>query len=91
MTFPADAEVSQVSARVRSSNIRTAKEATMRQVLRERDAMICRSCRNEERASEGYPCTNCGTFICIICTFRGVEFCRQCQEERASPAAKRSA
>jgi hypothetical protein len=63
----------------------------MRQVLRERDAMICRSCRNEERASEGYPCTNCGTFICIICTFRGVEFCRQCQEERANSPAQRSA
>jgi hypothetical protein len=63
----------------------------MRQVLRERDAMICRSCRNEERASEGYPCANCGTFICIICTFRGVEYCQKCGEERATPVAKRSA
>ena len=91
MTFLADAKVSLVSARVRSFDYRTAKEASMRQVLRERDAMICRSCRNEERASEGYPCTNCGTFICIICTFRGVELCRQCQEARANPAAMRSA
>ena len=24
--------------------------------------MICRSCRNQERASEGYPCAKCGTF-----------------------------
>ncbi|HMF87529.1 MAG TPA: hypothetical protein VK575_05590 [Gemmatimonadaceae bacterium] len=53
--------------------------------------MICRSCRNEERASEGYPCANCGTFICIICTFRGVEFCEKCKEERADLAAQRSA
>ena len=63
----------------------------MRQVLRERDAMICRSCSNEERASEGYPCNNCGTFICIICTFRGVEYCRKCEEERADHLAERSA
>ena len=40
--------------------------------LQEHDAMICRSCGNEERASEGYPCQNCGTFICLICNFRGV-------------------
>ena len=26
--------------------------------------MICRACGNEERASEGYPCVTCGTFIC---------------------------
>ncbi len=63
----------------------------MPQVLRERDAMICRSCRNEERASEGYPCLNCGTFICIICMFRGVEYCRKCEGERADRLAKRSA
>ena len=24
--------------------------------------MVCRSCGNEERASEGYPCDVCGTF-----------------------------
>ena len=35
----------------------------------EHDAMGCRACGREERASEGYPCANCGTFICLICTF----------------------
>ncbi|MEO8294791.1 MAG: hypothetical protein ABI613_04680 [Gemmatimonadota bacterium] len=46
---------------------------------KEHDAMICRSCGNEERASEGYPCSSCGTFICLICTFRGVVLCNACQ------------
>jgi hypothetical protein len=63
----------------------------MRQILRERDAMICRACLNEERASEGYPCVNCGTFICIICTFRGVTYCRKCEEQVAEARNKRSA
>jgi hypothetical protein len=63
----------------------------MRQVLRERDAMICRSCNNEERASEGYPCSNCETFICIICTFRGVVYCRKCEAERVDSLTQRSA
>jgi hypothetical protein len=63
----------------------------MRQILRERDAMICRACSNEERASEGYPCENCGTFICIICTFRGVVCCRKCQEQRADGRNKMTA
>jgi len=45
---------------------------------KERDAMICRACGREERASEGYPCESCGTFICLICTFRGVVLCRKC-------------
>lgn len=45
--------------------------------------MICRSCGNEERASEGYPCARCGTFICLICTFRGVTLCRECQAGEA--------
>ncbi|HET8632643.1 MAG TPA: hypothetical protein VFL88_00740 [Gemmatimonadales bacterium] len=45
----------------------------------ERDAMRCRACGNEERASEGYPCERCGTFICLICTFRGVTLCADCQ------------
>ena len=45
----------------------------------ETDAMICRACGNEERASEGYPCMDCGTFICIICSIRGVVRCRACQ------------
>lgn len=42
------------------------------------DAMVCRNCGREERASEGYPCDKCGTFICLICTFRGVTTCKQC-------------
>jgi hypothetical protein len=46
--------------------------------LRERDAMICRSCGQEERASEGYPCRDCGTFICIMCVFKGVIRCERC-------------
>lgn len=63
----------------------------MPQILRERDSMICRSCSNEERASEGYPCANCGTFICIICTFRGVIFCRKCEDQLGEPRTKRRA
>jgi len=47
--------------------------------LKERDAMICRSCGNEERASEGYPCVNCGTFICVVCNMRGLTMCRDCR------------
>jgi hypothetical protein len=53
--------------------------------LRERDSMICRSCGNEERASEGYPCANCGTFICIICNFRGVTLCKACAAKKPEP------
>jgi len=52
-----------------------------KQDLKERDAMVCRACGNEERASEGYPCRDCGTFICLICVFRGVERCRSCEEQ----------
>jgi hypothetical protein len=44
----------------------------------EHDAMVCRACHREERASEGYPCSACGTFICLICTFRGVVLCEAC-------------
>ena len=44
----------------------------------EKDAMRCRACGREERASEGYPCADCGTFICLICTFRGVTLCEAC-------------
>jgi hypothetical protein len=44
----------------------------------ERDAMICRACGREERASEGYPCESCGTFVCLVCTIRGVTRCRAC-------------
>lgn len=46
--------------------------------LHERDAMICRACEQEERASEGYPCADCGTFICMICNMRGVTLCKTC-------------
>ncbi len=49
--------------------------------LRERDAMICRACGNEERASEGYPCAGCGTFICQVCEMRGVQYCKRCVEQ----------
>jgi hypothetical protein len=53
----------------------------------ERDAMICRACGNEERASEGYPCEDCGTFICVICSMRGVTRCKACQAKQGgSPA-----
>ncbi len=52
--------------------------------LRERDAMICRSCGQEERASEGYPCKDCGTFICIMCVFKGVVRCERCNAIAAS-------
>jgi len=45
------------------------------------DAMLCRACGREERASEGYPCERCGTFICVICTMRGVTLCRTCAVE----------
>ena len=47
--------------------------------LKEHDAMTCRACGREERASEGYPCQSCGTFICIICSFQGVTLCQACQ------------
>lgn len=47
--------------------------------MAKRDTMLCRSCGKEERASEGYPCENCGTFVCQICTMRGVTLCASCQ------------
>lgn len=53
--------------------------------IKEHDAMICRSCGNEERASEGYPCANCGTFLCLICSFRGVTLCKACSAKEAAP------
>ena len=43
--------------------------------------MECRSCGQQERASEGYPCERCGTFICLICTNRGISLCRKCAGE----------
>lgn len=55
--------------------------------LKEHDGMVCRSCGNEERASEGYPCADCGTFICLICTFRGVTRCKACEGSTSAAAA----
>ncbi|MDH3496185.1 MAG: hypothetical protein OER21_05445 [Gemmatimonadota bacterium] len=52
----------------------------------ERDAMVCRACGNEERASEGYPCDDCGTFICVICTMKGVTRCRACTAKHGDPS-----
>lgn len=49
----------------------------------ERDAMQCRACGREERASEGYPCNSCGTFICQLCNMKGVVLCRACQAKQA--------
>jgi hypothetical protein len=54
----------------------------------ERDAMVCRACEKEERASEGYPCEDCGTFICLMCTFRGVTICRACADKRKEAPSK---
>ena len=54
--------------------------------LEERDAMTCRSCGNEERASEGYPCADCGAFICLMCDMRGVTRCRACETKRGQTA-----
>jgi hypothetical protein len=50
----------------------------MAHTIKEKDSMGCRACGREERASEGYPCVDCGTFICIICSFRGVVRCAAC-------------
>jgi hypothetical protein len=49
------------------------------------DVMTCRACGRDERASEGYPCTRCGTFICVICNFRGIVLCKKCQTETGAP------
>lgn len=54
----------------------------------EQDRMVCRACGNEERASEGYPCADCGTFICLICTFKGVTLCSACSDKQKNTAAK---
>jgi len=55
----------------------------------EQDRMVCRACGNEERASEGYPCADCGTFVCLLCTFKGVTLCTTCQEKHKGAAAKK--
>jgi hypothetical protein len=54
----------------------------------EHDMMVCRSCGNEERASEGYPCSGCGTFICLICDTRGITLCKACREKQGLAAPK---
>lgn len=54
--------------------------------LKEHDGMKCRSCGNEERATEGYPCAECGTFICLICEMRGVTLCAECQAKQQGAA-----
>jgi hypothetical protein len=59
--------------------------------LQEHDAMICRACGREERASEGYPCVDCARFICIMCDFRGVTRCRECQAKHDTANATESA
>jgi hypothetical protein len=48
------------------------------------DSMVCRACGQMERASEGYPCAGCGTFICLRCEMRGVAQCRACAERARS-------
>jgi hypothetical protein len=50
----------------------------MAKELKEHDEMQCRACYTLERASEGYPCQNCGTFICLMCSIRGVMLCANC-------------
>ena len=49
------------------------------------DQMVCRACDRQERASEGYPCQNCGTFICVVCNMWGVTVCKACLEKLAPP------
>jgi hypothetical protein len=51
-----------------------------------REVMECRACGEDDRASEGYPCQGCGTFICLICTFKDVVLCRACAAKRPSGA-----
>lgn len=48
----------------------------------EGDTMECRACGNAERASEGYPCEGCGTFLCLRCSMRGVTLCRTCADKQ---------
>lgn len=55
--------------------------------LKERDAMTCRVCGREERASEGYPCESCGTFICLYCSFKGTTCCTDCERKGTGPTS----
>jgi hypothetical protein len=56
-------------------------------VIHERDTMRCRACGSDERASEGYPCRDCGTFICIMCDLRGRIRCAGCDASAAAQPA----
>jgi hypothetical protein len=58
--------------------------------IQEHDAMYCRSCGNEERASEGYPCVDCGTFLCLLCDLRGVTRCKTCQARQQQATVQAS-
>lgn len=51
----------------------------MKEEIKEKDAMSCRACGLEERASEGYPCQVCNTFICLMCSFKGIVRCKACE------------
>jgi hypothetical protein len=42
------------------------------------DRAVCSACDREDRASEGYPCEQCGRFICLPCALRGIVRCRVC-------------
>lgn len=55
--------------------------------LQEHDLMVCRACGREERASEGYPCDNCGTFVCQICNMRGITRCKSCATLKGEASA----
>ena len=48
------------------------------------DQMLCRACGRQERASEGYPCQKCSTFLCVLCNMRGVTMCSACQAKAAA-------
>ena len=50
------------------------------------DSMSCRACGRDGRASEGYPCVDCGTFLCVRCNFRGVTRCAACAAKAAAAA-----
>jgi hypothetical protein len=54
----------------------------------DRDVMACRSCGRQERASEGYPCDTCGTFLCVVCSLRGVTRCAACEGRPLGPPPK---
>ena len=51
--------------------------------VQEHDAMGCRACGRKSARPRDIPCSNCGTFICLICTFRGVTLCRECAARTA--------